>query len=140
MIYVEEHLRPADVEEFVMSTGRSPKGLFRTGIDNAEHAYCGLVDGIPACVYGLTIDTEGVAAPWFMGTPAIGGVAVSKAMLTIGRFLFLDWADQYGPLRNWAYAKNDLHIRYIEALGCEVEPPAPRGPLLAPFREFTFRV
>lgn len=123
-----------------MANGRSPAGLFRTGIDNAHRAYCGFVGGVPSCVYGLTIDTEGVAAPWFMGTPAIEGRDVARVMLRFGRRLFRDWSLQFGTLRNWAYAKNDLHIRYIEALGCEVKPPAPRGPLLAPFREFTYRV
>lgn len=139
MIEVEENLRPADFEEFVMSTGRHPRGVFRQGVADAYEAHCGLVDGRPACVFGLSFDGD-TPAPWFMGTPAIEGRDVTRVMLREGRRLFRSWAKKFGPLRHWAYAKNDLHIRYIEALGCEVKPPAPRGPLLAPFREFTYRV
>lgn len=137
---VESNLRPADFEEFVMSTGRNPKGLFRLGVTTAQQSYCGTVDGVPACIYGVTLDHDGVASPWFMGTPLIEGMAVAKAMLVYGRMLFRDWYDEFGPLRHYAYAKNELHIRYIEALGCEIKPSAPRGPFNAPFREFTYYV
>lgn len=120
-----------------MATGRHPRGVFRSSISQSYQSYCGLVDERPACIYGLAFDGD-TPAPWFMGTSAIEGLAVGRTMVRSGRLLFRDWSLRFGTLRNWAYAKNDLHIRYLEALGCAIKPPAPHGPVGALFREFTF--
>jgi hypothetical protein len=134
--FVEENLRPADFEEYVMGNGVHPRMRFRQSAMMSEELYVGLVDGLPACVYGVTSGGN----PWMMGTAAIEGRTAARLLVKHGRKEFSRWASKYGQLRNHVYAKNALHIRYIKALGCEVHPPQPHGALGAPFREFTFNV
>lgn len=134
--YIEANLRKADCDEFVYSTGRDPKGLFAR-CTPLEGSIIGYVDGRPACVFGCE-DMESHGAPWLMGTADLQGRAVARALVKYGRRQFREWARKFGTLRNYAFAFNDLHIRYIKALGCEVSAPQPYGPLSGPFREFTY--
>jgi hypothetical protein len=137
-IYIEENLRPADFEEFVMARGRSPRQLFRISATKPG-TMVGLLDDVPACVYGV-FPFEDFAVPWMMGTSAIEGRAIGRILIRHGRKLFAEWAARYGTLRNYVYARNALHIRYIKALGCKLMPPEPAGAIGAPFREFTYNV
>jgi hypothetical protein len=100
-------------------------------------AMCGLINGIPAAIYGLD-DTTEVSLPWMVGTPDIEGVALGRYLLRKGRKLFAEWADIHGTLSNFAYAKNTLHLKFIRLLGCEIGDPQPYGATQLPFRKFTY--
>lgn len=134
---IEENLRPADIEEFIYSTGRSHRKHFSAATP-LQGTIIGYVDEEPAAVFGC-VQMEGYGAPWLMGTNALAGPAVARALLKYGRRQFREWAGQYGLLKNHAYAHNKLHLKYIKALGCEVSAPQPYGPLNGAFVEFTYR-
>jgi hypothetical protein len=135
--HISDNLRLADFEEFVCATGRHPHGLL-VNRALASGAYVARIDGVPAAVYGC-VPQGRTGAPWLLGTDAIQGFAAAKALVVIGQLLFPMWARQYPDgLRHRASAANPLHLRYIAALGCTIDPPKPHGPMLALFREFHY--
>lgn len=138
LAYVGSNLRAADFGEFVMSSGRDPRLAFARRAKGSADLSCGVVDGTPACIFGV-MPQDGWASPWFMGTDQIEGPAVARAMLTVGRKLFSKWVAEYGHLENSVYDHNELHKKYIRALGCELAPePIIWGLQQAPMRTFTY--
>lgn len=135
--FVAENLRVPDKIEFAASTGRSPERVFKRSCKASDILYCAYVDGTPVAVFGLTHLT-GRSAPWFMGTDALEGTKVAKAMLVEGRKFFKQWASRYGVLSNHAHSENELHLKYIRALGCELLDPKPHGALRFPFTQFIY--
>ena len=136
--YVGANLRAADFEEFIMSSGRDPRLAFSRRAQGSHDLSCGLVDGTPACIFGV-MPQDGWAAPWFMGTDKIEGRAVARLMLTHGRELLDKWADEFGFLENSVYDRNTLHKKYIKALGCTLAPEVISWGLQeAPMRTFTY--
>lgn len=135
--YVAHRLRPADHDEFVATTGRSPEPFMAKALSVDGSAWCGTLDDIPVAIYGLDISDHG-ASPWMVGTPAIEGFQVARHLVRHGRKLFREWADTHGKLHNYAYAANTVHIKFIRLLGCEVGDPQPYGALRLPFMEFTY--
>jgi hypothetical protein len=135
--FVAQRLRELDREEFVAATGRSPARIMADMIPDTADVWCGLVNEVPAAIYGLDVTPEG-AVPWMVGTPDLEGVVFGRWLLRFGRKLFAEWAAKHGTLSNHAYAKNVLHIKFIRLLGCEVGDPEPHGALRLPFRKFTY--
>ena len=135
--FVSDNLRKADFEEFVMATGRHPLGLLANRA-LACGAHVAEMDGIPVAVFGC-VPQGSTGAPWMLGTDRIAGFEAARALLEIGRDCFNKWAAEYPEgLRHRAYASNALHLRYIRALGAELDEPQPFGPSGALFREFTY--
>lgn len=134
--YVGANLRKADMMEYVMATGRSPKGTFGDAFATCIDLHVATIDGRPVCVYGIE-DCGDWLAPFLMGTDELKGLMVARAMIEEGRMYLRMWGAA-APLRNWVWAGNHIHVRYIKALGCDVGPPEPYGALGAPFREFRF--
>lgn len=135
--YVAENLRGPDKVEFTASTGRSPEKAFKRSARLSDELHCAYIDGVPVAVFGLTHLT-GRSAPWFMGTDALEGAQVAKAMLVEGRKFFKQWASQYGVLSNHAHSDNELHLKYIRALGCDLLDPKPYGALRFLFTQFIY--
>jgi hypothetical protein len=131
--HIAQRLRSADFEEYVMATGRNPVFHLVDAAMDCPGATVALKDGTPIAVLGCYD-----ASPWLLGTDGIEGLAAGKALLRDGSLAMEQWAAEQGPLSHYAYAANTLHIRYLEALGCRVDPPAPRGPFNADFRRFTY--
>lgn len=132
---VARNLRVEDRMEFYALTGERPEDTF---ISTALKANPMVVywKGEPTAVLGVTEVSWGIAAPWMMGTPVLQGFGPSRALLKTARRLFSAWHQNWPVLTNRAYADNHLHIRFLEALGCDIAPPRPFGPFHAPFREF----
>jgi hypothetical protein len=135
--FVARNLRPADHEEYIAYTGRSPERTMADAVFPSGSAQCGLIAGIPAAIYGLDV-TDNLAIPWMVGTPDIEGVSVGRQIVRQGRKLFAQWAEEHGTLSNYAYAKNTVHLKFIRLLGCEIGDPQPYGATQLPFRKFTY--
>ena len=136
--YISDNLRAADFEEFVMATGRHPNGLLVARAMASTWTMIAKRDGRPAAVFGC-VKQGRTGAPWMLGTDDINGFDAARQLLGVGKLLFDTWARTYPDgLKHRAYAANPLHLRYIAALGCEIDDPKPYGPLRAQFREFRY--
>jgi hypothetical protein len=134
--YISDNLRLADFEEFVMATGRHPRGLLVSRAMASKGTMIAKRDGRPAAVFGC-VPQGRTGAPWLLGTDDIVGFDAARALVTTGSLLFEQWSQDYPDgLRHRAYATNKVHLRYLKALGCRIDEPKPYGPLGAMFREF----
>lgn len=137
LLYVGNNLRAADFEEYLMSTGRHPRSNFAKSLQGFDDLLCGTADGTPACIFGCHRGGQG-GVPWFMGTEAIEGLAVARTMVREGRRLFKQWTTLFGPLGNYVYASNELHIKYIKAIGCTLGEPTRWGAQNLEYLPFTY--
>lgn len=137
--YIGDRLRDADRTEFFASCGKRPEDAFVTRTAPSAQ-YTAFVDDLPAAVFGCT-DAGLYGAPWLLGTDAIEGRKVAYMMVSLGRTFFQSWAEKYICLRNYTYAHNHLHHKFIRLLGAELSDKiTPVGPYGAPFKEFTYSV
>lgn len=137
--YIGDRLRDADRAEFIASCGKDPEKFFVARVAPSAQ-YTAFVDELPAAVFGCT-DVGTFGAPWLMGTEALEGYAVARAMVRHGRMFFDAWAQNYFCLCNYTYAHNHLHHKFLRLIGAEIsnviKPLGPRG---EPFKEFTYSV
>jgi hypothetical protein len=137
--YVGDNLCKADFEEFVMTTGRHPSLAFALLTRDTTDMQCGLLNGKPACIFGVVPMPDGTGSPWLLGTDDIAGPAVARALLTHGREQFARWAETYGTLENWVHDPNDLHKKYIALLGATLDDDVMEiGWQRTPLRKFTY--
>lgn len=135
--FISDNLRPADFEEFLSASGRHPFKVFARRVLALPGSLVALMDGEPIAAFGIFEDGDHWS-PWLMGTDKLATFSAAKAMLLLGRTYLAHWYDQYGELKHHVYAKNTLHIRYLEALGCKIGDPQPFGPFGAQFKEFRY--
>jgi len=137
--YVGDNLCKADFEEFVMTTGRHPSKAFANLTRDTTDMQCGLLNGKPACIFGVVPMPDGTGSPWLLGTDDIAGPAVARVLLTYGREQFARWAETYGTLSNWVYDRNTLHKKYIALLGATLDDDVMEiGWQRTPLRNFTY--
>ena len=137
--YIGDRLRDADRIEFIASTGKDPESFFVARTARAAQ-YTAFVDELPAAVVGCT-DAGTYGAPWLMGTDALEGYAVARAMVRYGRLFFDSWAKNYFCLCNYTYAHNHLHHKFLNLIGAEISDVIEHlGPRKEPFKEFTYSV
>lgn len=136
--YISDNLRDKDFEEFVMATGKHPFGLLANRAMASSETLIATIDSKPAAVFGC-VPQGRAGAPWLLGTPAIEGFAAARVLIEQGRDLLACWAEEYPDgLKHRAYADNEVHLKYLRHLGCEIGDPKPYGPYGAPFREFRY--
>jgi len=74
-----------------------------------------------------------------LATERLSELSAAKGLLRNGAAMLDHWSDMYPDgLLHRVYAKNHLHIAFLERLGCLLKEPAPYGPLKASFREFSY--
>ncbi len=131
--------RAADVAELWACGRVTPAQALAFGFRHGgEHAWTGLVDGRPVCMFGVTpvslLDRSGT--PWMVGTRRLDRHALSLIRHSHEAVRLMRSA--YDSMANVVDARNTAAIRWLRWIGVQVEAePAPFGPDRLPFHRFT---
>lgn len=134
--YIAEHLREADRAE-IEASGCGPRGATLESFHNSDECYCGLVEGRPALIFGVTqflFSDAGLV--WALGTDDCG--RVPKVMVKAGRLAVKLFSERYPVLENWCDARYEKALNWLQRLGFEIGDPEPRGPKGALFRKLRY--
>jgi hypothetical protein len=132
-------LREADIEEIWASSMSKPEQSLTRGVSCSSHAWTGLVDGEPACIFGVVPVSfmSGIGVPWMLGTPLVEEHAT--AFLRRNRRYVKHMTRAYNYLINYVDDRNVKAIAWLEWLGFTVSEPQQFGALGMPFRRFEMR-
>lgn len=82
--------------------------------------------GFPVAIFGVTEASPGVGHPWMLATDGLR--KIRKPFLRECREHLEEMHKKYPILTNLVWAKNTVHIKWLEWMGFCIEPPAPHGP------------
>lgn len=130
--------RPADVAELWAAARATPGYCMRAGLRVSVQAYTGLVDGVPACMFGVNpISTiGGTGVPWMVGSTLLSDHGAHRALLRLAREPLARMQAAFPFLCNAVDARNVAAIRWLKWLGFEFCNPIPCGPDDLPFLPF----
>lgn len=122
--YVAAHLRRSDRDELAATAPiAGPTAIARSIRAAGPQARAGLIDGVPACVFGVSALSvlSDVGAPWLVGTAALERHAVP--FLRRNRGFIAQWRGLYARLENMVDARHTVSVRWLGWLGFTLDPP-----------------
>lgn len=84
-----------------------------------------LSDGQVVAIFGCGRAGE-VGVPWMLASPLL--VTIKKTFLRECRKFLEEMSEGCKVLRNYAWSKNTVHIRWLQWLGFKMMPGVPMGP------------
>lgn len=97
-----------------------------------------VVDGQPACMFGITGSVFGqVGHPWFLSTALVE--KNSRFFVRQCRRYLKEMLKLFPVLENYVDARYACSIRWLEWMGFKLDAPSPYGPLGVPFRRFELK-
>lgn len=133
---IDRYLRPADVEELRLMSGRAPEPVVRECIELSDKAWVAFINGEFAAIAGIGSGTTlgGGGRPWMMGSE----VLEKHPLLFVRRSKLLveEMAQEYGKLYNLVWDGHTAAKKWLQAVGFTLEEPKPYGVFGAPFRYF----
>lgn len=133
------HVREADRAELWAGWRHTPEQSLRYGLEHSSHAWTGLIDCEPVCMFGVVPASllGGSGVPWLIGTDAL--VAQQILFLRHCRPHLARMQRLYQHLQNFVAADNTAAVRWLEWMGFTMHEPRPLGPDGALFRRFEWR-
>lgn len=118
--YLAKNLRIADVEEIYASSGRTPEESLGEAFRHPNHGiWVGVYKGNPEIIFGLTQTIcDDVAVPWMVCTDKLK--ESPREFMSKCRNWVDGWNRKFRLLTNVVYAKNELHIKWLEWCGFEL--------------------
>lgn len=120
-MWLSSRLRSEDQREVETATGKSAEEVLLTAFDLSTECYSLRFNTDPDLValFGITeaASITRTAVPWMLCTDAVGRGAIAiarEASSWLSR-----WSHKYGFLRNIVDVRNTLHIRWLQAAGCQ---------------------
>lgn len=134
--YVAAHMRHMDRKEIYYMSALDPASAVKVTTAHAVAAWTALVDGVPACIFGITRATRlsDIGVPWLMGTDVLDDHAMALAFRSrpyIERF-----KRAFPKMENHVLAENARVVRWLRWLGFDMQEPAPYGCFGASFIRF----
>lgn len=125
ILWVASHLRPEDRQEVETATGCSPDVALPASVPNCDEAYAAYLMDQPAenpCVlFGVSKDPRQQAGiVWMVCTPDI--YKAPLAIIKAAKDFIALWGGQYGRLHNVADSRNQLHLKWLKAMGFTLGP------------------
>lgn len=129
-------LRLADADELWAASGMQPLDALRFGLHVSTHAWVWMVDGAPACLFGVTAPSliSDCGLPWLMTTSAIERQPVE--FLRGSRRVIAHMLTLYPRLEGYVDARYRVSIRWLRWLGVTLHDAEPLGPQRMPFHRF----
>lgn len=133
-------MRQADRDEVWATSHSTPERALARGVANSTRVWVGLVDGEPACLFGVAPRSIvlGEGTPWLLGTEAT--VRYQRAFLAASRVCVDAMLAVYPRLVNYVDDRNEASKRWLLWLGFTLDEPAPYGVDGLMFRRFTMEV
>jgi hypothetical protein len=119
---ISPRLRQEDVEEIYASTGMSPLNCLEMtktlpAPESLHGMWVGVKNDIPEIIFGLVHATDELGVPWMMCTDELK--RSPKEFVRLCKKWVQGFSRMYPVLRNYVYAKNELHIRWLKWCGFE---------------------
>lgn len=109
-------LREKDVREIAAASGLTPEvSLFLAFVGPGERVIAETPNGDPILIGGIKPTHANAAAIWMLATPLLEQYALPSVRMT--RRWIDEWHKTYPLLWNRAWEDNDLHVRWLKALG-----------------------
>ena len=133
---IAENMRAPDVAEVWAAARLDPLTALEWSVGATSEAWVALVDGEPACAWGISRATvlSDAGHPWLLGTPLLD--AHPLRVLRVSRRYLSEVRDQYSYLVNYVDARNEKAVQWLGWLGFTLDPPAPWGIGRVPFHRF----
>lgn len=133
------HVRKADRNEVMASSGLPVEDLLARSVRNAEMAWAGLVDDKVACIFGVTGASflSETGYPWMIGTHLVERHA--KPFLRRNRPIVKTMLNRYPYLKNYVDVRNIKAIEWLRWLGFTILPPEPFGMYRMLFHPFELK-
>lgn len=136
--YIADHARREDVDEIFAVTGLGIKDAFKGVVETSDQAYTYIVDGVPACVFGVSIHSfiSGKWNPWMIATEEIEH---DRHFLKNCRQAFKELSRGYVHLENYVDSRNKKAISWLRWLGFTIHDSEPYGVSGLPFHRFEMK-
>jgi hypothetical protein len=137
--FLAANLRAEDKAEVEAATGWSVEAVLRRSIAASSHVTIAEYEGEPVAVFGLVPISlaSGTAAPWLLGTDALGALRCSLTRLA--RLYVSEALRLYPVLVNHVDARNAASVKLLRWLGFSIEEAQPFGARGLPFHRFELR-
>ena len=131
-----DDVRQADIDELIATSGESPELVMYKGLCVSTHAWVGIVDDVPICMFGVAPRSllTGHGHPWMISTNKVDKNARKFARHSHDVIGMMRESYQY--LDNWVDARNTRAIRWLKVLGFTIEPTVEYGVESRPFHHF----
>lgn len=138
-IAMAPRMRAADAAECWALARLSPLEALRVSLESATYAWTWLVDGEPACIFGVgtrsLIGNEGT--PWLLSTDLVAAHHIT--FLRGCRPYLARMRGAFPYLQNVVDARYETCVRWLKRLGFEVHEAEPLGPAGELFHRFEMR-
>lgn len=135
---IADDAREADVLELWAQARCTPKQAMSHGLDVSMLAWTGLLDGEPACMFGVTPFSilRGMGTPWMVGSNKLNSLSAQKHLLRASREHVALMESRFPFLFNTVDDRNESAKRWLAWLGFRFGDPIPYGADGLPFRPF----
>ncbi len=136
---IAANARDADVAELWASSRTTPLEAMLRGMESTVHAYVGIYDGEPACMFGAAPFSilGGMGTAWMIGSRVLDGLGAQKRLLRLSVPAVDFMQDQFPTLLyNFVDQRNESAIRWLKWLGFEFGEPIIYGMDGQPFLPF----
>jgi hypothetical protein len=132
-------MRRADREEVWAAAGLRPLAALERSLDASCLAWTWLVDGRPACMFGLATASlmSGIGEPWMLTSELI--LSHQTAFLRHYRPFLAEMRALFPVLTNWVDARYIASIKWLQWMGFEIHAAEPYGPFGMLFHRFDMR-
>lgn len=136
VFYIHDKLRAVDNYEILAASGLAPLEALLEGFRRNKENYCITKDDLPIAIGGVAVAQDGFEAyPWLLATDEL--VRHQHFFLRVSKPFVQDMLLRYPKLRNYAYARNTVHIKWLKWLGFTITRTVDDyGYLELPFVEF----
>lgn len=130
---IAANIRPDDKAELA-ACGYKPLPAILVSLNASTHAWTGMVDGEPICIFGVSPWGDDTGRPWMVGTEQI--VKHQKIFLRYCKKCVAIMQDNYSLLHNYVDDRNLLAVKWLKWLGFKFDEATPYGPDGLPFLHF----
>ena len=134
--YIAAHMRESDIMEVQASHGHSPLEASTQSIMVSRFAFCGMVAGRPAYLFGMRDGTvfNNTGYVWGLGTDEV--LKHRKTFWPACRNFISFCRGHVSMLENYVDCRNTMSIAWLRRLGFQFDEPAPYGVSELPFMRF----
>lgn len=116
-------MRQEDVEEIFHASGNDPLTSLENGSSLSTDCHTVVWEGRVVIIFGCCGKPGHYGYPWMLASDDL--VKIKKSFLREARQYLQQMEDKYTYLTNWAWAKNTVHLNWLEWMGMRLDPPAP---------------
>ena len=131
-------MREQDVAECLAAGVTDLRAAVATGVKRSARCWAAFVDGELACIFGVApmgTMLNPVGVPWLLGTDLIP--KHRRIFARLSRPYIAQMLAAFPHLTNAVHAKNTVAVRWLKAMGFELQPAHAHPATGEPFHVFT---